>query len=259
MPRRRSSTTVSSRPAGDSSAHPHPPHHHRRTAMPSSETSTLRPERHDLVDAAGLVRVLHRVSGIGVKSIVRRVGSRHAAGSAPCSAASLLPAALSAAHSSVAQRLTRCPCRSSAVEYLPLTLLAEHRPEVLATCTGASRRTGRPGGVSKRLIRPVELVAQLRCRGGRTCAGVGEALPGGVEDRRARVVDLAVEVGVDAAAARVVPCLQQRRPSACDSASGALPLAQHRLAASARTGRPRTSSVAAALAAASTLASVGLA
>ena len=147
------------------------------------------------------------ISGSGAKVICSLAsGARHAVGSAPCWRGQAL-----------ARRVERRPQLARAGLHAAVAavaqvvgardLLAQQRAQVLphVLVPAAVLAAGR---LVEARVAPLELLAQ---RGAEAVAqpGVAEALPRGVEDRHAGVVDLAVAIGVAAAAAGVVPGLQQ--------------------------------------------------
>ena len=189
----------------------------------------LRAELHHLVDAGRLVRVLHGDQRQRREGDLLRAPRARATrpGRGPAGAARRLRAASSAAHSSFAHVFDACPCRSSAGGRRP-------RPSGRA----CARRSFHmywcqppywpPGGWSKRADAPLELLAQ---RGAEAVAqpGVGEALPRGVEDRHAGVVDLAVAVGVARGCRRRRARPAAGRRPACRARAGRLAAVEHRL------------------------------
>ena len=205
------------------------------------------------MDARRLVRVLHRGQRQRRERDRRRLLRPRRSGRLPCLAVERLagrgdrrPQLLRAARDAARRR-------SSVRLYLPLTL------RLSSVRRSLSMYWCQPlywplGGRSKRLIRPsrplhsaaAEPVAEPR---------VGDPLPGRVDDHRAGVVDLAVEVGVDARAARGVPRVERGDQLRGAPRVGDLPLASIAFSVG-HSCVIRTSSVAPALAAASTLASV---
>ena len=174
----------------------------------------------------GPVRVAHRRRQQAGRELIRsRIASeRHGAGSAvPCSAAISAPAAAIAAQIAFWQRLQLAVAAVGVPNGL-LDLHPEQRRGCRGRSTGTSRRTGRSGG---RLKRENSESSSSSCGAEpRRHERVGDLGPGAVHDRGAGVVDLAVEVAVEAAAAVVAPGDQQvehllrlRRSGACEPLS----------------------------------------